>query len=86
MLLLAAANGVAKMVGYKKWGKHQKERTLLGKIWDKVFKNGPNLWKTAFKKFEVIWSAEAKQKQLHKSLGQINRKEINSKVKGERRV
>ena len=30
-------------------------------IWDKVFKNGPSKisWKTAFKKFEVIWSAEA---------------------------
>ena len=30
-------------------------------IWGKVFKNGPSKrkWKTAFKKFEVIWSAEA---------------------------
>ena len=27
--------------------------------WDKVFKNGLNLRKTAFKKFEGIWSAKA---------------------------
>ena len=28
-------------------------------IWDKVFKSGPNkiMWKTAFKKFEGVWSA-----------------------------
>ena len=30
-------------------------------IWDKVLKNGPskNMWKTAFKKFEGIWSASS---------------------------